>query len=163
MKSICSTFALMWLIFASLVAITGLPLIQSAVSMLLDSKNAATASKPNLICTTNILNDRNYSEHVLYTHTLTTNNKHQHWDLILCCCSCIKCVHCPWFEQFGCLCLEYCAWAGFGGFEEQEDKLHACYCSRAIQHGMWYVHTLLTCYLWVSHEISWATRMQVSS
>ena len=40
---------LRWLIFASLVTITVLPLIQSAVRVLLDFRNAATVSKQNVI------------------------------------------------------------------------------------------------------------------
>ena len=64
-----------------------------------------------------------------------------------CCCVCIKYVSCPWrpavFEQFGCLCFIYNAWAGFSGGKTQEDKLHVCYCLCTIQHIMWYMHTLL--------------------
>ena len=82
-----------------------------------------------------------YSKNMLYTHTLTINNKHQSSELILCCCGCIKYIRCPWFKQFKCLYLVYCAWAGFGGGEAQEDKLHVFYCSCAIQHVTWYVHT----------------------
>ena len=44
-----------WLIFTSLVTITDIPLIQSAVGILLDSINATTASKPNVVCTTTVL------------------------------------------------------------------------------------------------------------
>ena len=50
--------------------ITVLPLIHSAVGILLDSRNVATASKPNITCVTTILkNDRNYSENVLLTYS----------------------------------------------------------------------------------------------
>ena len=48
-------FALRWSVFASLVTITVLPLIQSVVGVLLDSRNAETASKPNVICATTVL------------------------------------------------------------------------------------------------------------
>ena len=89
-----------------------------------------------------------------------TTNKHQRWDLIVCCCGYIKYVHYPWFEWFGSL---YTLHTGFGGIKAQEDKLHTCYCSHAIQHIMWYVHTLLMYYSLVSHEISRVTRMWVSS
>ena len=49
--------------------ITISPLIQSAVDILFNSKNAATASKPNAVCVTTVLNYRNYCEHVLHTHS----------------------------------------------------------------------------------------------
>ena len=57
----------------------------------------------------------------------------------------------------------YTSHTRFGGGEVWEDKLHKCYCSCAIQHVTWYVSILLTYYSRVSHEISWATCMQVSS
>ena len=69
-----------------------------------------------------------------------TTNKHQRWDPILCCCGYIKYKHRPWFEWFGRLYFAHYAWAGFGGGEAWEDKLHTCYCSHAIQHVTWYVH-----------------------
>ena len=52
---------LRWSIFTSPVTEEGI---------LLDSRNAATTIKSNVICTTTILNDRNYSEYVLHTHSL---------------------------------------------------------------------------------------------
>ena len=87
---------------------------------------------------------------------------HTHSPLIMaslgsdtCCCVCIKYVHCPWwptvFERFGHLHFVYCACAGFSGGEAWEDKLHACYCSHAIQHVMWFTHTLLAIKV-VCHE-----------
>ena len=43
----------------------------TSVDKLLDSRNAATASKPNVALLTTVLkiNDRNYSEYVLCTHS----------------------------------------------------------------------------------------------
>ena len=52
---------LRWPIFASLV---------TALGILLNSRNTATTSKPNVICTTTVLNDKNYSKHVLWTYLL---------------------------------------------------------------------------------------------
>ena len=82
-------------------------------------------------------------------------------------CSCV-CTHGQWFEWLRHLYFMYCAWAGFSGGKEQEDKLHACYCLCAIQHVTWYVCTLLVCNLWVFWEISLAsllhkTHMHLSS
>ena len=37
---------------------------------IVDSRNVATAGKPNVACVTTILNDRKYSEHLLHTHSL---------------------------------------------------------------------------------------------
>ena len=88
---------------------------------------------------------------------------HQHWDSILCCCGCIKYVHCPWFERFECLYFVYCAWAGFGHGKAREEKLRTCYCSCAIQHITWYVHTSFMCYTQVFWKISRVTRMRVSN
>ena len=88
---------------------------------------------------------------------------HQHWDPILCCCGCIKHVHYPWFEWCGCLYFTYCTWAGFNGGEAWEEKLCMCYCSRAIQHILWYMHTSLMSYTRVSCKISQVTHMWVSS
>ena len=48
-------FALRWSIFVSMVTITVLPLIQSVVGILLDSRNVETASKPNVLCVTTVL------------------------------------------------------------------------------------------------------------
>ena len=50
--------------------ITVSPLIQSVVGILLDSRNVATASKPNITHVTTVLkNDGNYSENVLHTYS----------------------------------------------------------------------------------------------
>ena len=53
-------------IFTSPVTITFLHLIQSAVGISLDSRNTATASKPNVICAREKIE---YSEHMLCTHS----------------------------------------------------------------------------------------------
>ena len=42
-------------------------------------------------------------------------------------------------------------------------KTTLCYCSCAIQHITWYVHTLLAYYSRVSRETSWVTHLQMSS
>ena len=96
-------------------------------------------------------------------HTLTINNKCQCWDLIYCGCGCIKYVRYSWVQQFGHLHFVYCAWVGFTGGEEWDYKLHAWYCSCAIQHVMWYVYTYFAFYSRVSHGIFQVTCMQVSS
>ena len=69
------------------------PFIQSAVSILLYTRNAATASKPNVACVITILNDKNYSEHVLRTAYILTPI-YKHWPALgsdTCCCVYIKC------------------------------------------------------------------------
>ena len=58
-------------------------LIQSAVGILLNSRNAAIASKPIVACGTTV--HRNYSEHVLHTHLpLIISASIATWYLLLC-------------------------------------------------------------------------------
>ena len=97
-------------------------------------------------------NNRNYSEHVLRTHSPLKISTSTGTPI----CSFV-CICYPWFEWLRQLYFMYYAWAGFSGGKEQEDKLYACYCSRAIHHVTWYVCTLLVCNLQVSREISLAT------
>ena len=63
---------LRWLMFASLVTIPILPLIQSAVGILLyltPEMLQLLANQMLYMYATTTLNDRNYSEHVLHTHS----------------------------------------------------------------------------------------------
>ena len=86
--------------------------------------------------------DRNYSEHVLGTHSpliITASI----WSWYFAAVSVLNMyILCPWFEWFGCLCFVYYAWSRFHGGESWQNKLHAYSCSYAIQHITWYMHTL---------------------
>ena len=67
-------------ILASPLTITVSPFIQSAVGILLDSKNAATVSKLNVACVTIV---RKWQKPFWATDNYGTNEKCQLWDLIL--------------------------------------------------------------------------------
>ena len=87
---------------------------------MLDSRNAATASKPN------VAHDK-----------LTTNNKHQHWDSILAAVSVLNMyvVHDLNSLDAYTLCMVHEQDYSVG--EAQDNKLHSYYyCLHAIQHVM---------------------------
>ena len=91
-----------------------------------------------------------------------TTNKHQHWDRQFAAVAILNTYTVHDLNGLNGYTL-HCAWAGFSSGEAWEDKVHECFCLRAIQHVMWYLHTLLTCYSRLSREISWTTRMRVLS
>ena len=77
-----------------------------------------------------LLNDRNYCEHMLCTHSSLIKVPVMGPDT--CCCIYIKNICCSWFERFGHLYFMYCRNQWWWGMRIQTIHVHALYSTNMI-------------------------------
>ena len=131
-----------------------LPLIQSVVGVLLDSRNDATASKPDVARVTAVL--KWYKLFWARDMPLGINISTGTWYLLLCLYE-ICTLSIIWTVLMFIFCV--CAWARFSGSEAQEGKLHVCYTAHSCIHCSRVTHKFLQNF----SSNSSSTRVQMSS
>ena len=143
------------------VAITVFLLNQSAIGILLDSGNAATASKSNVTHATIIL--KWFWACAIYTHTLTINDKYhiaRTWCFAAVTILSMYVVHGLYSLDTYTLRTVH-EQDSVVARHKRTNYTYAIACT--LQHVTWYGHRLLMCYSQVSCKITRVTQMQVSS